>query len=143
MVENVKTQIQSGVTLNIDASRKIKKNMYVKKMIFRILAHVLVKTCENSKYLGIITSNSVIICDKITEVKKTVPTKTVPTKTTKTKAVPKKFYTLLAFLLITVSLLTIVNIYFCFIKHRSKRGHLLPYHKTTKKLKGIDIKYTI
>ena len=93
MVENVKTQIQSGVTLNIDASRKIKKNVYVKKMIFRILAHVLVKTCENSKYLGIITSNSVIICDKITEVKKTVPTKTtkvIPIKAIPSKAVPTK-----------------------------------------------------
>lgn len=56
-------------------------------------------TCENSKYLGSITSNSVIICYKITEVKKTVPTKTVPTKTTKTKAVPTNFYTLLAFLI--------------------------------------------
>ena len=37
-------------------------------------------TCENGKYLGNISSNSVITCDENIEVTKTFLTKTIPTK---------------------------------------------------------------
>ena len=42
MVKNV-IQTKSETTINVDVSAKIKENMCVKKTIFRILAHVLVK----------------------------------------------------------------------------------------------------
>ena len=55
-------------------------------------------TCENVKYLGSIINDSVITCNKIIEVSKSVltittlikttPTKTVPSKTIPTKALP-------------------------------------------------------
>ena len=42
-VENV-TRMKSGIMINVDVSAKIQKNiMYVKKIIFEILAHVFVK----------------------------------------------------------------------------------------------------
>ena len=43
MVESV-IQIKSGMTINVNLNAKTRENiMYVKKIIFRILVHVLVK----------------------------------------------------------------------------------------------------
>ena len=42
------------------------------------------------KYLKSILGHSVVICDEITEVTRTIPTKTVPTKTILTKTIPIK-----------------------------------------------------
>ena len=42
MVETV-TQIKSEITINVGASVEIQKNMCAKKIIFRILLHILVK----------------------------------------------------------------------------------------------------
>ena len=43
MVESV-IQIKSGMTINVNLNTKTRENiMYVKKIIFRILVHVLVK----------------------------------------------------------------------------------------------------
>ena len=63
---------------------------------------------KNGKYSGCIIGDSLIKCDKIIEVTKTVPAKTIAMKF---------FYVLLAFLLITISLLVIVSIYCFIIKH--------------------------
>ena len=38
-------------------------------------------TCKNGRYLGSIIGDSVIMCDEITEVTKTIPTYTIPKKT--------------------------------------------------------------
>ena len=56
-------------------------------------------TCENGKQLGSIIGDSVITCNEIIEVTKTVPTKilltkTIPTKLTPTKTTPAKTYSL-------------------------------------------------
>ena len=53
--------------------------------------------------------------------------------------VTKYLYILLNFLLITVSTLIIVSIYYCFIKHCFKQKYLLLYHDTSNKIKEIDI----
>ena len=58
--------------------------------------------------------------------------KTIPTNfnekhlTCKTQS----FYILLAFLLITITLLMFVSIYCYLLKYRAKQKHLLPFHDT-------------
>ena len=57
--------------------------------------HYIWYICENGKYLESIIADSLITCDEIIEVTKTVPTKTVlartvPTKTIPTKTIPPK-----------------------------------------------------
>ena len=60
-----------------------KKNIVcAKKITFGILVHILVK---NDKYLEIVTGDSVITCDEIIEVNKTVPTGAVTIKIFKQK----------------------------------------------------------
>ena len=49
----------------------------------------------------------------------------------------QNFYLLLAFLLITISLLIAVNIYCYLIKHRVKQKHLLPIHVTNDKFINV------
>ena len=98
-------------------------------------------TCENDKYLGSISGDSVITCVEIIEVTKIVPTKAVPANFNKKKVTCKieNFYILLTFSLFTISLLIIVSIYSYFIKHWSGQEHLLPHHKNGNKWKEIDI----
>ena len=47
----------------------------------------------------------------------------------------QNFYTLLAFLLITIALLIAVTICWYLTKYRTKEKHLLPQHVTNNKLK--------
>ena len=58
MDENL-IHIKSGMTENVDASEK--NFIYVKKIIFGML----LRSCENGKYLASITDNSVITYDEI------------------------------------------------------------------------------
>ena len=60
MEENV-IQINVGITINVDVSVK---NIYVKKIIFGIQVHVVVK---NKKYFTSIMDDSKIMCDEIIE----------------------------------------------------------------------------
>ena len=46
---------------------------------------------------------------------------------------------LLAFLLVTISLLIPVSIYYYCIEHRSKEKHILPYYHNNNKSKEIDV----
>ena len=62
MEKNV-IQINGGITLNVDVS--VKKFMYVKKIMFGIPLHVIVKM-EN-----ISSIRDKIICDKIIDIKET------------------------------------------------------------------------
>ena len=69
IVENV-TQIKGWITINVDLSVKIWKNIVcANKIIFGILLHVIVKMV-NRKYCLVITY------DEIIEETKTAPTKT-------------------------------------------------------------------
>ena len=45
----------------------------------------------------------------------------------------QNFYVLVAYLLITISLLIAVSIYCCLIKYRAKQKHSLPFHHTKSK----------
>ena len=49
----------------------------------------------------------------------------------------QNFYILLAFLLITVTLLVAVNIYSYLIKYQAKQKYSLPFHYTNNKLKQV------
>ena len=46
---------------------------------------------------------------------------------------------LLAFLLVTISLLIPISIYYYCIEHRSKEKHILPYYHNNNKSKEIDV----
>ena len=59
--------------------------MCVKNIIFGILVHVLVKMV--TKHLENVFSNSVVICGKIIEVTKAVPTKIISRKTIPTEII--------------------------------------------------------
>ena len=71
MVEN-DVQSKSGITLNVDVNVKIRKNiMYAKKDY--IWNHAGCSD-KNSKYLGSICDDSVVMCDDTIDTTKIVPT---------------------------------------------------------------------
>ena len=74
--------------------------------------------------------DSVITCDEIIK-------ETVSINFNKNKATSKmqNFYILLAFLLITTTLLIAVSIYCYLIIYWAKQKHLLPFHDKNNKLK--------
>ena len=127
MKENL-IQINGGIMINVDASMK---NIYLKKIMFGILLHVVGKM---DNYLANIMYDSVIMWDEIIEETKPIPTnfneKKVACKT-------QDFYSLRAFLLITITLLIAVSMYCYLIKYRVKQKHLLPFHVTNNELKEI------
>ena len=72
-------------------------------------------TCENGNYLGSITGDSVVICDKITETTKSILAKNITAKFTETN-----FYIWLVFLIITVAVLIAIIIYCWFTKYQAR-----------------------
>ena len=55
IIENV-TQIKNGITINVDLSKKIRKTMRVKEIIFEIVLRLLVKIPNILELLLIIES---------------------------------------------------------------------------------------
>ena len=96
--------------------------------------------CENEKYVASIMDDPAIICDDVIESYdeeiKTIPKnfngKNITCKT-------QNFYILLAFLLITITLLIAISTYCYLIKYQAKQKqkHLIPFRDT--KLKQINI----
>ena len=82
--------------------------------------------------------DSPITCDEIIE-SYVEETKTIPANFNEKKGTcnMQNSYILLAFLLITITLLISVSIYCSLIKHRVKQKHLLPFHATNNELKEI------
>ena len=80
-------------------------------------------TCsyKNGKYLGIITDDSLIICDDVIDAEEA---KAIPKNIT---LETKIFYDLLAFLLFTIALLIAFSFCFCLIKYKSKQKLLICY----------------
>ena len=78
--------------------------------------------------------DSAITCDAVIE-SYDKETKTIPTNFHEKKAFCKmqNFYILLAFLLITITLLIAVSIY-CY---RAKQNHLLPFHDPNNELEQV------
>ena len=76
--------------------------------------------CKNENYLASIMDDSVIMCGEIIE-------ETVPTNFNENKAncLTQHFYILLAFSLITITLLIAIIIYCCLIKYRPQQKHSL------------------
>ena len=121
---------------NINKCRcECKKRMYVKKIIFGIVLHVVVKM---EKYLASVMDDSAIAHDEIIE-SYDEEAKTFPTNfnVKKVECKTQNFYILLAFLLITLELLIDVSIYCYLIKHQAKQKHLLPFHFTNNELKEV------
>ena len=105
-----------------------KNIIYVKKDYIWNLATC---RCENDKYLASITDDSVITCGEFIETKETkIIPKNIICET-------KSFYILLAFLLITITLLIAVSIYYYLIKYKTKQKHLLTFYVTNNKLKEV------
>ena len=84
-------------------------------------------SCEKWKILRSIIDNSGLMCDEIVEEE----TKTVTTNSNEKNEIfkTKNFYTLHAFLLITIALLIAVSIYCYLIKYKTKHC----YHYTSQK----------
>ena len=84
----------------------------------------------------------VITCDEIIDVEAKSydeERKAIPTSSNEKKVFWKtqNFYTLLAFLLITIALLTAVSIFCYLMKYWAKQIHLLPFHVTNNELKEV------
>ena len=96
LMEESITQINGGITINIDVS--VKSIIYAKKIILGILLHIYMKM-ENK-------NNSAIMCDEIIE-SYDEETKIVLTNFNENNITceTQNFYTLFAFLLIAIALL--------------------------------------
>ena len=79
-----------------------------------------------------IIDDSVITSDEIISVKKHFPTNL---NGKEVNCEMETIYILLAFLLITIALLTVASIYGYLMKHQPKQKRSLPYHDTSNKLK--------
>ena len=112
MEKNV-IQINGGITINVDLS--VKNVIFVKMIMFEAFYMQL----QNEKYLASIMDDSAIACDEVIE-SNNKETKTISTKFNENKAICEVqniyFYTLLAFLLITIALLIAISIYRYLIK---------------------------
>ena len=121
-------------------AQKFKKKCVRKRWYLESCYMVVVKMADMQKS---IIGNSVI-CDEIIETTKIIVTKTVPAKSISTNLNEKKvickmksFYILLAFLLITATMLIVASIY-CFIRYWEKEKDLLPFHDAS--IAQIEIK---
>ena len=79
----------------------------------------------------------ITLCNEVIDTTKTVLAKSNSTNTVPTESTSTNFYSLLTFLLLTITLLIAVSIYCCFIKYRAKQKHLLPYCIKNNKLKNF------
>ena len=111
MKENV-IQIYDEITMNVDVS--VKNVMYMKKIMFGILLHVVAKM---EKYLASIMDDSAIMCDEVIQ-SYDEETKTIPTNFNEKKETRKtqNFHILHVFSLIAIALLIAVGIYCYLIK---------------------------
>ena len=140
IVENL-TRIKTGITINDGVSAKIKKQSWVWKRLY--LASFYMYMWERSifskcywEFRSYVWYNYWINNNKSNE---NCSNRKYGNKFQQKKAdcKMKNFYILLAFLLITISLLVIVSIYFFFIKNWSKQKSWLPSHYTSFKKKLI------
>ena len=94
--------------------------------------------CENGIYLASIKADSTFICDEVIE-SCDEEIKTIPTKFNEEKVTCKTqgLYILLAFLLVTITLLISFSIYCNLIKYQAK--NVLPFHYTKLKQFCISI----
>ena len=115
VIEN-EIQIKSGKTMKRPCECKNTRKHHIsgKKYIWNP------STCayENGKYLGRFIGALVIMCYEIIGAMKTVPT---IFNERKVSCEIENVYTLLSFLLFTISLLKIFSIYCFFIKHCSRQ----------------------
>ena len=118
LMEENAIQINSGIMINVYVS--VKNFMHVKKIMFGILLHVIVKMENIWQVLWMIQQLFVTKADD-------EEIKTIPTNFNENKATckTKNFYILLAFLLITIGLLIAASIYCYLTKYRKQ---LLPFH---------------
>ena len=122
MEENV-TQINGVIMINVNVS--VKDIIYVKKIIIVILPHAVAKMENIQQY-------SVVTCDEIIDAEAKLNDKETKTIPKNIICETKSFYTLFAFLLITIALLVAVSIYYYLFKHKAKEKHLLPFYVTKK-----------
>ena len=135
LLEDNVIHINGGITMNVGVS--VKNVMYVKKIMFGILLHVVMKMKSIYQVLCIM-NDSAIMCDEIIE-SYNKETKTILTNFNEKKATYKtqNFHILLPFLLISTALLIAVSIYCYLITCQPKQKHLLPFHFTNNELKEI------
>ena len=109
MIEHI-FQIKSGIKINVDVNVKTRKECSVCGKDY--ISNPTTCTCENDKYLRSIIGDST----------KTTSSQTISISFNgrKVNCKTENFYLLLALLLIPISLLIAVSIYYWFIKHQRK-----------------------
>ena len=95
-------------------------------------------SCENGKYLASIMDDSAITCDEIIgsydEETKAI---LINFNEKKTTCKTQNFYILIAFLLITITLLIAFSICCYLIKYRAVQKHFISFHVTNNELKQV------
>ena len=115
MKENV-IQVSGGITMNVDECKNI---IYVKKIIFGILLHVVAKMVNIQLVLWMIQQLRLMKLQMPEANLNIEKTKTVPTNFNEKNITCKtqNFYILLAFLVISIVLMIAVSIYCYLIKY--------------------------
>ena len=115
-------QINGEITINVDV---IVKNIFMWKKYF--LRNPPKCICENGKYLVSIRDDSTIICSEVIKpYEEEIKTISANFNEKKVTCKAQNVYILLAFLLITITLLIVVRIYCYVIKYQTK--YLLLFH---------------
>ena len=119
LIEQNVSQINRGIMINVDVG--VKSIIYVKKIMFGNLLHVIMKMEKILQVLWMIQRLSVMKLESCDEEIKIIPPNFNEKKVT---CKTDRFHILLAFLLITIALLIAVSIYCYLIKYQK---HLLPF----------------
>ena len=119
LIEQNVSQINRGIMINVDVG--VKSIIYVKKIMFGNLLHVIMKMEKILQVLWMIQRLSVMKLESCDEEIKIIPPNFNEKKVT---CKTDRFHILLAFLLITIALLIAVSIYRYLIKYQK---HLLPF----------------
>ena len=126
MEKNV-IQINGGVTIKVKVN--VINVMYVKKIIFGIILFVIAKMQNIKQVLWMIQWLPVMKLESHTRKKQILMEKASCKK--------QNFYILLVFSLITIALLTAVNIYCYLIKYWAKQKHLSQFRNMNNELKEV------
>ena len=114
MIEQNVSQINVGIIINVNVS--VKKYQICEK---DYISNAPICNCKNLKYLASVMDDLTIVCDEVREpYNEEIKVISLNFNEKKVTCKTQSFYILLAFLLITVVLLTAVIIYCYLIKYQ-------------------------
>ena len=135
-MKEIVIQITGEITIYINVS--VKNFMHVKVIVW----NPATCSCENGKYLASIMDDQQLLAIMYYRVIRHRNKNFSNTYFKEKKATfhTQNYYILIAFSLITIALLIVVNVHCYLIKYRAKQEHLLLSHSTNNKLKKYALK---